>query len=78
MGNTASSQVGALTPTNKFASPPPSPTPSEQAQPKCKPCCACPDTRKVRDDCVIQFGEEKCADLIKKHQECMREMGFNI
>ena len=47
-------------------------------KPKCKPCCACPDTRKVRDECVIAKGEENCIDLIKAHQDCMREMGFNI
>ncbi|KAI8928388.1 cytochrome C oxidase copper chaperone-domain-containing protein [Entophlyctis helioformis] len=48
------------------------------AEPKCKPCCACPETRKVRDECVIVKGEEACADLIKAHQDCMRAMGFNI
>ncbi|KAI9209330.1 cytochrome C oxidase copper chaperone-domain-containing protein [Polychytrium aggregatum] len=48
------------------------------AAPKCKPCCACPDTRKARDECVILEGEEKCIDLIKAHQDCMRSMGFNI
>ncbi|KAI8829639.1 hypothetical protein BJ741DRAFT_622511 [Chytriomyces cf. hyalinus JEL632] len=50
------------------------------AAPACKPCCACPDTRTVRDECVITFGEEsaKCQDLIKAHQDCMRSMGFNI
>ncbi|KAI8593364.1 hypothetical protein BDZ88DRAFT_404429 [Geranomyces variabilis] len=48
------------------------------AKPKCKPCCACPDTRKARDECVFDNGEEKCADLIKAHQDCMRAQGFNI
>jgi cytochrome c oxidase assembly protein subunit 17 len=47
-------------------------------KPPCKPCCACPETRKVRDECVFANGEEKCADLIKAHQDCMRSMGFNI
>ena len=39
---------------------------------------ACPDTRKVRDECVFDKGEEACTDLIKAHQDCMRKMGFNI
>ncbi|TPX67491.1 hypothetical protein SpCBS45565_g03760 [Spizellomyces sp. 'palustris'] len=51
---------------------------STEAKPKCKPCCACPDTRKARDECVFEHGEEKCADLIKAHQDCMRAQGFNI
>ncbi|TPX64665.1 hypothetical protein SpCBS45565_g05718 [Spizellomyces sp. 'palustris'] len=51
---------------------------STEAKPECKPCCACPDTRKARDECVFEHGEEKCADLIKAHQDCMRAQGFNI
>ncbi|KAI8911715.1 cytochrome c oxidase copper chaperone [Gorgonomyces haynaldii] len=47
-------------------------------EPKCKPCCACPETRKPRDDCVFEKGEEACKDLIEAHQECMRKMGFKI
>ncbi|KAI9337565.1 cytochrome C oxidase copper chaperone-domain-containing protein [Obelidium mucronatum] len=65
--------------------PEPSSLPSKTAEaapsePKCKPCCACPDTRQVRDECVIEFGEDsvKCKDLITAHQDCMREMGFKI
>ncbi len=50
----------------------------EEEKPKCKPCCACPDTRTARDNCVFDKGEEHCQDLIKAHQDCMRSMGFNI
>eukprot|EP00842_Homolaphlyctis_polyrhiza_P006051 jgi/Hompol1/6447/HPOL_001712-RA len=53
-------------------------TAAPASEPKCKPCCACPDTRKVRDECVIVNGEENCRDLIEAHQACMRSMGFNI
>jgi cytochrome c oxidase assembly protein subunit 17 len=52
-----------------------------ESKEKCKPCCACPETRKARDECVMKFGdeaEEKCRYLIKAHQDCMRDMGFNI
>ncbi len=45
---------------------------------KCKPCCACPETRKARDECVIMKGEDDCKELIHAHQDCMRKMGFNI
>jgi cytochrome c oxidase assembly protein subunit 17 len=55
-------------------------TPEANATPKCKPCCACPETRQVRDECVFKYGDEaiQCQELIKKHQDCMRSMGFNI
>ncbi|XP_017285630.1 cytochrome c oxidase copper chaperone [Kryptolebias marmoratus] len=43
-----------------------------------KPCCACPETKKVRDACIIEKGEENCRDLIEAHKECMRALGFKI
>lgn len=53
-------------------------TSSQTDKPKCKPCCACPETRKARDMCIVERGEEECGDLIKAHKECMRKMGFEI
>lgn len=50
----------------------------EQLKPKCKPCCACPETRDRRDKCVFENGEENCLELIKAHQDCMRSMGFDV
>ncbi|XP_071760180.1 cytochrome c oxidase copper chaperone [Centroberyx gerrardi] len=49
----------------------------EQKKPL-KPCCACPDTKKVRDACIIEKGEENCTDLIEAHKDCMRALGFKI
>uniref|UniRef100_A0A0R3X6R9 Ala_racemase_N domain-containing protein n=1 Tax=Hydatigena taeniaeformis TaxID=6205 RepID=A0A0R3X6R9_HYDTA len=43
-----------------------------------KPCCACPDTRKARDECIVQRGEENCKDLIEAHLACLRSLGFRI
>ncbi|XP_062313664.1 cytochrome c oxidase copper chaperone [Osmerus eperlanus] len=43
-----------------------------------KPCCACPETKKVRDACIIEKGEENCTDLIEAHKDCMRALGFKI
>uniref|UniRef100_H3C1E5 Cytochrome c oxidase copper chaperone n=1 Tax=Tetraodon nigroviridis TaxID=99883 RepID=H3C1E5_TETNG len=54
-----------------------SPEVPEQKKPL-KPCCACPETKKVRDACIIEKGEEKCSDLIEAHKECMRSLGFKI
>ncbi|KAI8075862.1 COX17 cytochrome c oxidase-like protein assembly [Gilbertella persicaria] len=43
-----------------------------------KPCCACPETKKVRDECIFQKGEENCQELIQAHLTCMRNLGFKI
>jgi len=43
-----------------------------------KPCCACPETKKPRDECIMQNGEEACSDLIEAHKTCMRSLGFKI
>ncbi|XP_029942602.1 cytochrome c oxidase copper chaperone-like [Salarias fasciatus] len=50
---------------------------AEQKKPL-KPCCACPETKKVRDACIIEKGEENCTDLIEAHKDCMRALGFKI
>ena len=43
-----------------------------------KPCCACPETKKPRDACIIEKGEENCQELIEAHKKCMRDLGFKI
>ena len=43
-----------------------------------KPCCACPETKKPRDECIMENGEENCGDLIEAHKQCMRDLGFKI
>uniref|UniRef100_A0A8D0HLH6 Cytochrome c oxidase copper chaperone n=1 Tax=Sphenodon punctatus TaxID=8508 RepID=A0A8D0HLH6_SPHPU len=43
-----------------------------------KPCCACPETKRARDTCIIEKGEENCGPLIEAHKECMRALGFKI
>lgn len=45
---------------------------------KLKPCCACPETRKPRDACIVEKGEDACKDLIEAHKDCMRKMGFKV
>lgn len=50
----------------------------QEGEKKLKPCCACPETKKARDACIIERGEESCTDLIEAHKSCMRSMGFNI
>ncbi len=45
---------------------------------KLKPCCACPETKRVRDACIIEKGEENCRQLIEEHKDCMRKLGFKV
>ena len=45
---------------------------------KPKMCCACPETKKARDECVIAKGEDNCKELIEAHKVCLRKMGFNV
>ncbi|KAK7688947.1 hypothetical protein QCA50_007638 [Cerrena zonata] len=47
-----------------------------------KPCCACPETKSLRDDCFLKHdateANEKCQELVQKHIACMRGYGFKI
>jgi cytochrome c oxidase assembly protein subunit 17 len=49
-----------------------------ETKPKCKACCACPETKKIRDECVLLNGQENCSKEIEGHLACMRAAGFNI
>jgi cytochrome c oxidase assembly protein subunit 17 len=41
-------------------------------------CCACPDTKKARDECIVRNGDEKCKDFIEAHKVCLRSKGFDV
>jgi cytochrome c oxidase assembly protein subunit 17 len=75
MGQSGSSeqQQVATTPTRDEES-----ISSKQLSTGLKPCCACPETKSARDDCIIIKGEEDCQDLIEAHKTCMRKLGFNV
>lgn len=47
-------------------------------KPKKKICCACPDTKKLRDECIVEHGEEFCGKWIEAHRKCLRAEGFNV
>lgn len=53
------------------------PEPQKDGQ-KLKPCCVCLDTKRVRDECIIQNGEDECKKFIEAHKKCMRDLGFDI
>ncbi|KAK3198939.1 hypothetical protein Dsin_022354 [Dipteronia sinensis] len=39
-----------------------------ESKPKKKICCACPETKKLRDECIVEHGEESCAKWIEAHR----------
>lgn len=49
-----------------------------ESKPKKKICCACPDTKKLRDECIVEHGEDACAKWIEAHRQCLRAEGFNV
>lgn len=48
------------------------------SKPRKKICCACPDTKRLRDECVVEHGESACAKWIEAHKRCLRAEGFNV
>ncbi|KAL5059328.1 hypothetical protein RYX36_030932 [Vicia faba] len=46
--------------------------------PKKKICCACPDTKRIRDECIVEHGEDACGKWIEAHRLCLRSEGFNV
>lgn len=52
--------------------------PIPPAPKKKKICCACPQTKKVRDECIARNGADACVDAIELHKACLRAEGFNV
>ncbi|MCE2055551.1 Cytochrome c oxidase copper chaperone [Datura stramonium] len=48
------------------------------SKPKKKICCACPETKKLRDECIVEHGESACEKWIEAHRKCLRAEGFKI
>ncbi|CAN4102888.1 unnamed protein product [Withania somnifera] len=53
-------------------------TVAADSKPKKKICCACPETKKVRDECIVEHGESACEKWIEAHRKCLRAEGFNV
>eukprot|EP00913_Durusdinium_trenchii_P011924 g11201.t1 len=47
-------------------------------KPTMKMCCACPETKAARDECITMNGEEKCKAFIEAHKQCLRSEGFDV
>lgn len=52
--------------------------PDVESKPKKKICCACPDSKKARDECIVLNGEDACKELVEAHKVCLRKEGFNV
>ncbi|OIT00415.1 PREDICTED: cytochrome c oxidase copper chaperone 1-like isoform X2 [Nicotiana attenuata] len=55
----------------------PSTVPAD-SKPKKKICCACPETKKLRDECIVEHGQSACEKWIEAHRKCLRAEGFNV
>lgn len=71
----SSAAAASAAPSTAGASAPPAPPVGKSGK---KICCACPETRKPRDECVVMFGEEACAAQIDAHKACLRRDGFDV
>lgn len=49
-----------------------------EVKPKMKMCCACPETKRKRDDCIAENGIESCENLVELHKACLRSEGFKV
>ncbi|RWW07692.1 hypothetical protein GW17_00028910 [Ensete ventricosum] len=52
--------------------------PTPDSKPKKKICCACPDTKRLRDECIVEHGEAACEKWILAHLRCLRAEGFKV
>jgi cytochrome c oxidase assembly protein subunit 17 len=80
-----SARRAALSAAEHVVAPPATPAASagEPGQPvkkkkKKKICCACPDTKLARDECVVINGEDACSALVEAHKACLRAEGFSV
>lgn len=51
---------------------------SDIKEKKLRPCCACPETRELRDKCIFEKGEENCYKYINDHKNCLKDLGFQV
>ena len=42
------------------------------------PCCVCKPQKRLRDNCLRNFDEDRCKDFIDATIECMQSYGYWI
>eukprot|EP00249_Psilotum_nudum_P006770 c20042_g1_i1 orf=341-715(-) len=50
----------------------------QESKPKKNICCACPDTKRLRDECIAEHGPDNCTKWIDVHRQCLRAEGFKV
>lgn len=74
----SSSQPAAELVAVPASAPVPKPAPiGADGKPK-KMCCACPETKRARDECFVARGELGCLEAIEAHKACLRKEGFDV
>lgn len=45
-------------------------------------CCACPETKRTRDECYLKadpsVADDTCREVVRAHIACMRRYGFEV
>ena len=55
----------------------PAPPRSKESKPACKICCACPNERRVRDECLLLNASlEDCREHVDAFYACLLQEGF--
>ena len=46
---------------------------------KLRICCACPETKKLRDLCILESeSEDNCKTEMENHKKCLKALGFKV
>lgn len=51
--------------------------PTAAKTPSCKICCACPNERRLRDECTIFKSLEECQPEVEGFYRCLLQEGFS-
>jgi cytochrome c oxidase assembly protein subunit 17 len=73
MGNSTSVKTEASDSAEQPAAPAPAPETAKKED-----LLRLPDTKKLRDDCIMQHGEDGCGKYFEAHLQCLRAEGFNV
>lgn len=47
-----------------------------KVKPKKSICRACPNAKRLRDECVVEHGQDACTKWVEAHLRCLRAEGF--
>lgn len=47
-----------------------------KVKPKKSICRACPNAKRLRDECIVEHGQDACTKWVEAHLRCLRAEGF--